>query len=95
MYTNTVSSEVSVQILVQPLLLHVLLPLLHGMFRSQKAHHQVCMLLHCWHTEHALSTNLIIFVKVKLSLQQAVNAHSVVRRRGLDNRLTDGCELKS
>jgi hypothetical protein len=37
--------------------------------------------------------------KVKLSLQQAVEAHRVVRRRGshifLDNRFTDGGEVVS
>jgi hypothetical protein len=33
--------------------------------------------------------------KVKLSLQQAMEAHMVVRRKGSHNRLTDGGEVVS
>jgi hypothetical protein len=41
----------------------------------------------------------LVFIKIKLSIWQAVEAHRVVRRRGpphfLDNRLTDGGEVVS
>jgi hypothetical protein len=47
-------ATISVRFLVSLLLLHVLLPLLHGMFRSRKDHRQMCTLLHanCYSSWH-------------------------------------------
>jgi hypothetical protein len=47
MWCQTQSSEqISVRFLVQSLVFHDLLPLVHEVFRSHKDHRQVCMLLH-------------------------------------------------
>jgi hypothetical protein len=45
-YTQTVSVQLSVWVLDQPLKVHALLPLPHDMFRHHKDHRQVFMLLH-------------------------------------------------